>query len=248
MRRRAVGKASCRDEGPGEGMRAGKRAVYGVESQLEPASKPGANACLSEPAADAHPEARAARVSRPPDRLQDCRRSGPRAGPPPIRTAVVGPPRSAASLAGPALFWVRSPSRPAVIPPRRVDRPVGPAAIEADTVIYGIGTCETDGGCGGSAKGAEMASAIQVMASVSQIPASATMMPTAIEPMTVNLTCFFSISWMRSRSDLSTSLIFLERPAKDCNSPATAVTMCGSMPSGVVPFFLKAVSRSRLAY
>ena len=71
-----------------------------------------------------------------------------------IRTAVVGPPRSAASLAGPALLCVPSPSRPAVVPPRRTDRPVGPATIEADTVIYGIGTCETDGGCAGSAKGA----------------------------------------------------------------------------------------------
>ena len=111
MRRRAVGKASRRDEGPGEGMRAGKRPVYGVESRLEPASMPGANACLSEPAADAHPGTRAARVSRSRDRLQDCRPSGPRSDPPPIRTAVVGPPRSVASLAGPALFFAFGPHR-----------------------------------------------------------------------------------------------------------------------------------------
>ena len=83
--------------------------------------------------------------------------------------------------------------------------------------------CDCNVVCGGGAERDGMPFAIQ-------LAASAMKSVNAAAAMARHLVCSVSILWTRTLSALLTSPIFLERPAKDCSSPAMAVTNSESMP------------------
>ena len=73
--------------------------------------------------------------------------------------------------------------------------------------------CDCDVACGGDTERDGTASAIQATA-------SAMKSVNAAAAMTRHLVCSVSMAWTRTLSALLTSPIFLERPAKECSSPA----------------------------